>query len=418
MTTHPDTAPAVPRLFAADGPTLTAHHRRFGPLPRRLGPELIPALDQAGLRGRGGGGFPTGAKMAAVTGRRPVVVANGAEGEPLSRKDARLLTHAPHLVLDGLAAAAAAIGADTVYAYLPSQLMPAVSDAIEERRAAGIDRHPVRLVEAPDTFVAGEESALVRRVEGGPALPRDRTVLTVVSGVRRRPTLVNNVETLAHVGLIARYGAQWFRSVGDPAGPGSMLVTLSGAVHDRRVVESPTGTLLTDVLTLGGGTDPRGVRAVLLGGYHGTWISASVLGGVGLSRTALAPFGASPGAGIVHALACNECGLARTASVVGYLAEQSARQCGPCLNGLPRLAQLLDQLAYGSVDDRLLDDVRRTVGLVDGRGACRHPDGTARLVRSALEVFAPDIEHHRRRRCEAALAQVRGIGPATTPERG
>ncbi len=172
------------------------------------------------------------------------------------------------------------------------------------------------------------------------------------------------------------------------------------------------------MLTLGGGTDPRGVRAVLLGGYHGTWISASALGGVGLSRAALAPFGASPGAGIVHALARNECGLARTANVVGYLAEQSARQCGPCLNGLPRLAQLLDQLAYGSVDDRLLDEVRRTVGLVDGRGACRHPDGTARLVRSALEVFAPDIEHHRRRRCEAALAQVPGIGPATTPERG
>ena len=413
MTTSPHRTaepPPMPRLFAARGPGLAEHHLRFGTLPQGAGVELVASIDQAGLSGRGGAGFPTGRKIAAVTGRRPVVVANGAEGEPLSRKDAVLLTRAPHLVLDGLHGAAQAVGADTVYLYVPSHVVPAVTYALDERRAAGLDRYKVAVVEAPDTFVAGEESAVVRRIEGGPALPRDRKVITAISGVRGRPTLVNNVETLAHIALIARFGPRWFRSVGDQADPGSMLVTLSGAVNNRRVIEVPTGALLTGLIGRSGATDPRAVRAVLVGGYHGSWIPASAFDGTRLSRAALASLGASPGAGIIHALAANECGLARTANIAAYLADQSAGQCGPCLNGLPRLAQLLDDLAYSRVDDALLNEVRRMAGLIDGRGACRHPDGTARLVRSALDTFATDIEHHRHGRCDAALVSVSETG--------
>ena len=260
------------------------------------------------------------------------------------------------------------------------------------------------VVEAPDAFVAGEESAVMRRIEGGPALPRDRTVLAAVSGVRGRPTLVSNVETLAHVALVARYGPQWFRAVGDPGEPGTMLVTLSG-IAKRRVVEVPTGTRLTELL----GRRAAELGAVLLGGYHGTWMPASaVTSGVRLSRAGLAPLGASPGAGVVHALAASECGLARTADIVAYLADEGARQCGPCRNGLPRLAQLLDEIAYGRIDDGVLRDTHRMVDLVDGRGSCRHPDGTARLIRSALEVFAADVTSHRRGHCNALLTAASG----------
>ncbi|MBX7431390.1 NADH-quinone oxidoreductase subunit F [Mycobacterium sp. Y57] len=395
---------ALPRLLAAQGPGLAEHQRRFGGAMPRFGRrDLIGLVEKAGLTGRGGGGFPTARKIAAVTGHKPVVVANGAEGEPLSSKDAVLLTRAPHLVLDGLGAVAHALGADKVYLYLPSHAVAAVRHALAERRTARLDRHAVTIVDAPDTFVAGEESAVVRRIEGGPALPRDRRVITAVAGVRGRPTLVNNVETLAHIGLIARFGPGWFRSVGDPAEPGTMLVTLSGAVTSRRVVEVPTGEPLTSVISRGGGTDPHTVRAVLLGGYHGGWLPARALDGAHLSRTSLAPLGASPGAGIVHVLGRTECGLAHTANIVGYLESQGARQCGPCRNGLPRLARLCHDLAYGRADDSLIAELRRTVGLVDGRGSCRHPDGTARLVRSALDAFAADIEHHRLRRCDATL---------------
>ena len=289
--------------------------------------------------------------------------------------------------------------------YVPSRAIGDSQDALRERRSAKVDRHRVTVVEAPDGFVAGEESAVIRRVEGGPALPRDRTGLDSTSGVRGRPTLVNNVETLAHIALIARYGPQWFRSVGDPSEPGTMLVTLS-AGPTRSVLEVPTGTPLADLVGHLGFTDSRRLRAVLIGGYHGTWIPGATATRARLSRSGLAHLGASPGAGVVHALPIDQCGLARTADILDYLAGESARQCGPCLNGLPQLARLFDELAYRTVDDGLLDEVYRMIGLVDGRGSCRHPDGTARFARSALDTFASDISHHRDGRCEAALAAM------------
>jgi NADH:ubiquinone oxidoreductase subunit F (NADH-binding) len=118
----------------------------------------------------------------------------------------------------------------------------------------------------------------------------------------------------------------------------------------------------------------------------------------------LKALGASPGAGVIHALGVGECGLARTAEIATYLAEQSARQCGPCRNGLPRLEQLLNDLAYTRVNDSLIKEIRRIVRLVEGRGSCRHPDGTARMIRSALAAFATDVERHRHLSCEAASA--------------
>jgi NADH:ubiquinone oxidoreductase subunit F (NADH-binding) len=391
------------RLLAAHTPALPEHHARFGRIRDDAADTLVPMLGEAGLTGRGGAGFPTARKIASVTGRKPVVVGNGAEGEPLSRKDAVLVTRAPHLVLDGLHVAAEAVGADKVYLYVPKSLIPVVRFAIDERSAAGVNERRVGVVEAPDGFVAGEESAVTRRIEGGRALPRDHTVTTSVAGVDGRPTLVNNVETLAHVALIARYGPQWFRSAGDTTEPGTMLITLSDNTFRHHVLELPTGTPLTDALAQGV-VDPPSVRAVLIGGYHGTWIPAAAVPEVRLSRTGLARWGASPGAGVVHVLPTDECGLARTADIIAYLDQQGARQCGPCRNGLPVLTRLFDELAYGRGAEDTLDDLHRMLGLVDGRGACRHPDGTVRLARSALQAFAGDVALHRVGRCEAAAA--------------
>jgi NADH:ubiquinone oxidoreductase subunit F (NADH-binding) len=274
--------------------------------------------------------------------------------------------------------------------YVPADVMPAVTHALEERRGAGLDRFTVTLVEAPNTFVAGEESALIRRIEGGPALPRDRTVVTAISGVRGRPTLVNNVETLAHIALIARFGPNWFRSVGNS---GSMLVTLSSATTEPHVVEVPAGVPVADLIP-----HPKLVRAVLVGGYHGSWIPAHAMNSTAVS-----------GVGIVHTLRVDECGLARTAEIADYLAGQSARQCGPCRTGLPRMAELLGKLAYEHAKNTDVRELRRLVGLVDGRGACRHPDGTARMIRSALQTFAADIEHHQHRSCEVAGVEVSAV---------
>jgi len=420
MTTHtigagararPPSEPSPPagarRLFAAPGPSLSQHVACFGPLPTPAhADELIGALDEAGLLGRGGAGFPTGRKMAAITGRRPVVIANGAEGEPASDKDAVLLQHAPHLVLDGLAAVAAALGSREAHLYAGASALPAIRHALQERRATGWDSPTVHLSEAPETFIAGEESAVINRIAGRAAVPVDRVVRITDSGLRGRPTLVQNVETLAHVALIARYGPRWFRSIGTPAEPGTMLVTLSGTATPG-VLEVPLGIPLADLLRDHTDLDVPDVRAVLLGGFHGTWIPGALTAQACLSRESLNPLGATPGAGVVHVLGAAECGLRRSADIAVYLAQQSAGQCGPCLNGLPALAETLTQLAYRRPQPNAVREATRLVALVDGRGACKHPDGTARFIRSALHTFAQDIALHLRGRCEAVLPAPR-----------
>jgi NADH:ubiquinone oxidoreductase subunit F (NADH-binding) len=377
------------RLLAATTPDLVAHHARHGPLPRLGQGRLIQVVQDAGLTGRGGAGFPTWRKLAAVAaGSRPVVIANAAEGEPASAKDRVLLARAPHLVLDGLQLAAEAVGADRSYIYAASD---AVRRAVAERR-----RGPVRVevVSAPNRFVSGEESAVVAAVEGRRAVPRDTPRRVVEAGVHGRPTLVQNVETLAHLALIARHGAGWFRSLGTSDEPGTLLTTVSGAVTCPGVHEIPHGLPLASLLALAGGpTEP--VQAILVGGYHGAWLPASLVD-TPMSRAGLRPVGASPGAGIVVVLPASRCGLVDSAKIAGYLAEQGAGQCGPCVNGLPRLADTLARLARG---EHVADEVERLSRLVDGRGACHHPDGTVRFVRSSLRVFADEVARHRAGRC-------------------
>jgi len=181
---------------------------------------------------------------------RPIVVANGAEGEPPSGKDKVLLAYAPHLVIDGALLAARATGAKQVVIATTSAVHAAVARALAERpREAGI---AVQASAVPDRFVAGEETALVQFLNGGPALPTFTPPRPFEKGVLNRPTLVDNVETLAHVALIARYGPGWFRQAGLPESPGTMLTTVSGAVQDPGVYEIARGTPLGDLLRAAG----------------------------------------------------------------------------------------------------------------------------------------------------------------------
>jgi NADH:ubiquinone oxidoreductase subunit F (NADH-binding) len=381
----------LPRLLlepGADG-GLAAHLARHGPVPHRGGPGLLlPTLDAAGLTGRGGAGFPAGRKWRAVAAGSgsAVVVGNAAEGEPASGKDAVLLVTNPHLVIDGLLLAAEAVGARrTVLVLAPDRsVRKAVDTALRERR----DARRIELLEAPDRFVAGEESAVVDAIEGGPGLPRSTPPRVFEQGVGGRPTLVQNVETLAHVALVARYGADWFRGVGTADEPGSLLTTVADA-RGRWVAEVAHGTPLGSVVDLS-----DDVQAVLVGGYHGTWLSASAARRADLSRDSLRRWGATPGAGVLVALPASACGVVETARVALYLAADSAGQCGPCLNGLPRIAVVLEELARGRATRRDLDDLARWAGLVKHRGACGHPDGTVRFVRSALQVFEAEVQAH------------------------
>jgi NADH:ubiquinone oxidoreductase subunit F (NADH-binding) len=406
-TAEAPTAQVESRLLA--GPTdgrLDSYLAAHGRLPVLDAPQLIDLLRVAGLTGHGGAGFPTWRKLAAVhaTRRPAVVVANGAEGEPASGKDRALLAHQPHLVLDGLQLVAGALGARAAHVYVPAAAVAGVSDALAARRRAGLNPVAVTVHTAPDTFVAGEESAVVAAVSGKPAVPGDKRVRILESGVGGAPTLVQNVETLAHIAQIARYGPDWFRSAGTPDEPGTFLATVGGAVVAPAVVEAGYGVRLGDLLSAAGGATER-LQAVLVGGYHGGWVPAHP--DLPVSRAAMAPYGASPGAGIVLALPAGVCGLTETARIAGYLAGQVAGQCGPCINGLPRLADTLSDLARRKARPGLPAEVERLAALVTGRGACRHPDGTARLIRSALRAFDTDVAAHLAGRCLATEGAIR-----------
>lgn len=402
--------PGLPRLLPARGAVpvdLQAHLDRFGPPPYRGAPRvLIGEVEAAGLTGRGGAAFPAHRKLAAVAGYgpRPVVIANGAEGEPASGKDKALLWISPHLVLDGLQLAAEAVGSATagLYVHRSPRLHQRLGVAIAQRAAAGIDLATIELIEAPSRFLAGEESALARRASGGPVLPRFKPPRASRRGVAGRPTLVQNVETLAHLALIARYGAAWFRAVGTPGEPGSMLATVHRADGTANVVEVPLGTPLRDLLGLGGVPD---VQAVLAGGYHGAWLPSALAARLPLANAALHPAGSFVGAGVLAALPAGRCGIAETARVVRYLALESAGQCGPCFNGLPRMAAALEDLAGLRPGPRTRADLERWAGLVVGRGACHHPDGTVRFVRSALRVFSAELDRHARGGCTGTIRE-------------
>ena len=419
---------ALPRLLAGARPdgrpvTLEAHLRRYGGLPsvrgRGDGQKLIQAVAASGLRGQGGAGFPTARKLEAVAAQRgrAVVVANGAEGEPPSGKDKVLLAYLPHLVLDGAVLAAHAVGARDAIVAVDRTTYDVVAYAMSERRHAQLDGGvALRAVRVPERFVSGEETALVQFLDGGPALPTFTPPRPFERGVGGAPTLVQNVETLAHLAQIARFGPEWFRGLGAGDERGSSLATLSGAVRRPGVFEFALGTSLRDLVAQAGGTTAE-LGAVLAGGYFGTWLPAAEALAAPLSDAGLAPLGGALGARAFVALPATSCGVNETARVVRWLAGESAGQCGPCVHGLEAIANDFVQIAR--CDDRAGSRraLERRLPQLDRRGACRHPDGVVRLVESALHVFAAEVELHvHHGRCSSRAERAVLPLPSRRPE--
>jgi NADH:ubiquinone oxidoreductase subunit F (NADH-binding) len=411
-----DAAPTLPRLLrgirAHGAPTLEEHVALHGPMPigrdarrrrqREHAATLIDEIELSGLTGRGGAAFPTARKLRAVAGARgrAIVIANGVEGEPASLKDRTLLETLPHLVLDGGLIAAAAVGADELIV-CACESAPAGVEAIERaiaergRERSGSRTPRASFAAVPGHYVAGQETALLNYLAGGPAKPTFTPPMPFEQGLGRRPTLINNAETLAHIALIARHGAAWFRQLGTASQPGSTLVTLSGPVAHPGVYEIENGASLSSLIEASGGTTAR-VRAALLGGYAGAWIGGGHLQGVALSQERLAPHGATLGAGVVLLLSEAACPVAETARAARWMAGQSAQQCGPCVHGLDALAQTFEEVASGAADARAAQRLRRLASLTARRGACAHPDGAVNMILSALEVFQAELADHAR----------------------
>ncbi|RAG80829.1 Fe-S-binding domain-containing protein [Streptacidiphilus pinicola] len=361
-----------------------------------VGPaELLARAEAVDLRGHGGAGFPTAVKLRAVRDGvgTPVVVANGEEGEPGSVKDRWLLRARPHLVLDGLIRAARITGADRAYVYL--------SDAAAERgvRAALAERDPglpVYVVRTEPAYVAGEESAVVRCIDGGPALPKAKPPRVFEHGVGGAPTLVSNVETLARLALLALP----VPSAGGSGAGGSALLTLSGTAGAAVLTERQFGVTLRQLAVIQGTFDPS---AVLMGGLFGGLLPPDALD-LPLDRTRLAEGGTGLGCGAIRFLAPDECPVSVAADAVDYLSVESSRQCGVCVSGTRALRDTLVALADGRCDaDGVVKLARWAQGL-PGRGACGLLDAAARLAGTLLAGFPHLVEAQRRSPCPVCAA--------------
>ncbi len=411
------------------GPGPAAGYEAIGDHQRRLGARpaggrwLLDVLTHSGLRGRGGAWFPTSRKWSAVAAcshGNAVVVINASEGEPLSEKDRTLISLRPHLVLDGAAFAADTLGADDIVLYMSRGAKTAeraVQHAMHERARAGLSEPPIRIVRTAHRYIAGESSAVVNRVSGGSAKPRFSLQRTAEKGVNDHPTLIQNAETLAHVGMIGRYGSDWFRKLGTETSPGSTLMTLSGNVKHPGVYEADLSARLGGVLEAAGGTVSRAGGA-LLGGYFGTWLSPALLADLPLDLDGLrSAHGASLGCGVLAVLPEDACGVVEAARIFSYLAAETAGQCGPCVNGLVAIAEAMERIAASRPDPGDLDRVRRWVDMVRGRGACHHPDGAVGMLSSALTVFGDHLRLHvSGQRCRGA--DVAGFPRPPAPGQG
>ena len=388
----------TPDGLAVEATRLDAHRAALGPAGDPA--TLIDRVAAAGLTGCGGGHFPVARKWATAlrAGGGGLVVANLAEGEPASAKGAALAQSAPHLVLDGLDAAARAIGAERTVLWLhgdATHTRLALGRALAERAGARTGAPWPQIALAPHGYLSGESSAVVRALSGGPALPQTKRAPAAASGVGGRPTIVHNAETLARVALVDR-GL-------DPGGPLATVTTDTGLI----ALQAVTGESVGDVIHRARPSAPE-PHAVLVGGYGGRWVAWESLAALPYGRIALDAAGVSLGAGILIPAGPGTCGLRLTAGIVDYLAASSARQCGPCLFGLAELAEAMQRLAGRRPARADLERLDRLCALVRGRGACHHPDGAAQLVASAVEVFAADVASHRRRQCAHEPPPSRG----------
>jgi NADH:ubiquinone oxidoreductase subunit F (NADH-binding) len=408
----PGTTPRL--LLEAPGTeTLAEYHAAGGLAPLSDTGALLDEIGRAGLLGRGGAAFPTAVKLATVRraheqGTDTVVVANGEEGEPASVKDRWLLRHRPHLVLDGLRLAARIVGARHAHVYLSDTL---AADAVTAALAQGpaLDDVAVSVHTVAAGYVAGEESAAVRAINGGPAKPTDKPPRVFQEGVGGLPTVVSNVETLAHLPAIAAHGAAAFRAAGTADSPGTFLSTVTGGGRPPGLYELPLGVPVRELLALHG-VPATDVRGALMGGYFTGLLDRRVIDAT-LDHATLRGLGCGLGCGAVS-LITEECPVAVAAAVLEYYDRENAGQCGSCFNGTAAMAAVASALRDGEAGD---DDVARLLRwsqVLRGRGACATLDAAANIAASLLAVFADDVDRHVRGGCrDCADGGYRAVRP-------
>jgi NADH:ubiquinone oxidoreductase subunit F (NADH-binding) len=385
----------VPRLVIGESARrpLTLDEERDAGTYRPADPDaVIDELGRAGLRGRGGAGFPAHVKWRAVaSGSRCVAVANGEEGEPASYKDRWLLARRPHAVLDGLLLAADVLGAERAIIYLSHpETTDAISAALAELPADEARRVETHIV--AHRYVAGEESAVCNSINGGPALPKAKPPRVYQAGVAGLPTLVSNVETLVQAAWIARHGADAYRRYGTAASPGTGLATLQGACARPGVYEVPYGVSVRQLFAKCAGTDPQDTPGLLMGGWFGGIAGPDVLDAE-WCYDGLRSVGSCLGCGSVTLLGPHERISHVAAALARWYAAESAQQCGVCRMGTAAIAEALGRVRDDTLQPADKENLTRWGTSLRGKGACAFLDGAANLARTGVRLASTPKEH-------------------------
>lgn len=387
-----------PRLLTVSAREDLANYGRSGGYrPLADAEALLSDVAASGLLGRGGAAFPLAVKLRAVRdngrpGAGTVVVANGEEGEPASIKDRWLLRNRPHLVLDGLRLAAAIVGADEAYVYVSDpEAAHSVETALGELDRGALGDVAVRLSTVPSGYVAGEETAAVQLINGGPAKPTDKPPRPFEAGVGERPTLVSNVETLANLPYLQARGAAEFRAQGTALSPGTFLATITGAGRPPVLYELPHGLAFTDLLALHGVATEQ-LRGALMGGYFAGLLNRSVLD-TRLDHETMRGIGSGLGCGAIS-LITQDCPVAVAAAVLAYFDRENAGQCGSCFNGTAAMAAAAGALRDGAATTADVDRLRRWSVTLRGRGACATLDAATNVAASLLDQFPGEVAAH------------------------
>lgn len=388
-----------PRLLreSREPEDIAAYREQGGYRPLADADTLLHEIESAGLLGRGGAAFPLGVKLRAVrrNGRAAggaVVVANGEEGEPTSIKDRWLLRNRPHLVLDGLRLAAAIVGAKRGYVYVSDpDAARGAEAALAELGSGTLGDVGISVWTVPPGYVAGEETAAVRAINGGPAKPTDKPPRPYEVGVRGRPTLVSNVETLANLPYLQRHGSSAFRTHGTPSSPGTFLATVTGANRPPVLYELPHGLRFTELLALHGVSSEQ-VRGTLMGGYFAGLLNRSVLDTT-LDHDTMRRAGSGLGCGAISVIT-DDCPVAVAASVLAYFDRENAGQCGSCFNGTAAMAAVASALRDSAATPEDVDRLRRWSVVLRGRGACATLDAATNVAGTLLGQFPDEVARH------------------------
>ncbi len=381
---------------------------------------VIEEIEKSGLRGRGGGGFPTGRKWrftAANRGGKSYVVCNGDEGDPGAFMDRSIMEGDPHKLLEGMAIAAFAIGADEGYIYVRAEyplaikrLRKAIADA-EERHFLGENimgsnfSFTLHIKEGAGAFVCGEETALIASIEGERGMPRPKPPFPANKGLFGRPTLINNVETLANVPVIILKGADWFAQMGTETSKGTKTFALTGEVNNTGLIEVPMGTTLREIVfDIGGGIrGGKKFKAVQIGGPSGGCLTEEHLD-LPMDYDSLIKAGAMVGSGGLVVMAENTCIVEVARFFMNFTQNESCGKCVPCREGTKNMLKILEKIVAGKGEMKDLDTLEELAHAVKDGSLCGLGKTAPNPVLSTLKYFRDEyIAHIRDKKCPAGV---------------